>query len=167
MARIIGGSGLGASITPKPLPFSRQDRTSAASPSRSIATDHRPGQSDNAHRHCMAPGRAVAVEVLAHKSRRNLTGQRRLAAPGTLTDILHRMQVLCRPAPVAHNRVHKRAVNEGVLVGGRPARHRPGNRFRSRHERGPTRYRRLPAPRRRIAARLPKLAITTKHQAQG
>ena len=74
---------------------------------------------------------------------------------------------VCIPAPVAHNPVHKPAANEAVCSTRRPARHKRGSRFRFRHEHGQTRYRRLPAPRRRIAARPPKLAMTTKHQAQG
>jgi hypothetical protein len=130
----------------------------------SIPTDHKLGC--KAHRRCMARERVAAVEALAHRSRSTLTGQCMLAAPGTLIDILHSMPVLCTPDPAEHNPAHKRVVHNGVRSR-RLAPHKVGSRFRSQHERGETRYRRLPAPRRQIAARQPKLAMTTERQVQG
>jgi hypothetical protein len=118
---------------------------------------------NNAQRRCTAQGQAAAAEILPHKCRSILIGQCTLGAPGTLIDILHRMPVLCIPALAAHNPAHMR----GVRSTWRQAPRMSGNRFRSQHERGPTRYRRLPAPHRRIAARLLKLAMTTERQAQG
>ncbi len=138
----------------------------AANISHSIPTDHKLDRIHNAHRRRMAQRQVAAAEVLPNKRRNIQLRQRRPGASDSLIDILHRMSVLCKPVPVAHKAVRMRVVQDGVRNSWRPARHRPGNRFRSRHERGQMRYRRHPAPHRQIAARLPKLAMTTEGQAQ-
>ena len=75
--------------------------------------------------------RAAAVEIFPHKWMSTLTvGQRRLAEPGTLIGLLHRMQELCIPAPVAHNPARMRA-RVGVRSTWGPAPHKEGQRFRA------------------------------------
>ena len=103
----------------------------AMSPSHNTPTVHKLGWLHNAHRRRKAQGRAAAVEILPHKWMSTLTvGQRRLAESGTLIGLLHRMQELCIPAPVAHNPARMRA-RVGVRSTWDLAPHKEGQRFRA------------------------------------
>ena len=101
------------------------------SPSHNTPTVRKLGWLHNARRRRKAQGRAAAVEILPHKWMSTLTvGQRRLAESGTLIGLLHRMQELCIPAPVAHNPARMRARVEVRSTWGL-APHKEGQRFRA------------------------------------
>src|SRR6478672_19915 len=70
---------------------------SGTSINRSIPTNHNPGWLHSAHRRRMAQRRAAEVEIHPRKE------------PGTLIELLHRTQELCKRAPVAHNPARTRA----------------------------------------------------------
>lgn len=138
----------------------------AANISHSIPIDRRLDCSYSSPGCCRAQGRAAAAEVPPHAYR---TDQCRPGASNTMIHSLrlHRRRVPCISVPGVHNPARMKVLCRRVRSTRRQAPHKSGNRFRPQHERWQTRCRRLPARRKQIETRLPKLAMTTQGQAQG